>query len=57
MKHRFRAGSCTAIADERFAEVLASVAEELRRATSGQAPEEGSLLCCRTRAACRLLFL
>ena len=42
---RPRASSYSAIADERFTEVLAFLGEELRRARSGQLPEhqQGSL--------------
>ena len=45
LKHHFRASSYSAIADERFTEVLGFLQEELRRATSGQLPEhqQGSL--------------
>lgn len=43
LKHRFRAGSYKEIADERFEEVRAYLRDELRRATSGEAPEQGSL--------------
>jgi hypothetical protein len=43
LKHRFRAGSYSEIADERFEDVLAYLREELRRATSGEAPEQSSL--------------
>src|SRR5262249_35803980 len=43
LKRRFRAGSNSEIADERFDEVMSFLREELRRATSGEAPEQGSL--------------
>ena len=45
LKHHFKASSYSAIADERFSDVLAFLGEELRRATSGQLPahQQGSL--------------
>ncbi|HKV84039.1 MAG TPA: phage antirepressor N-terminal domain-containing protein [Ktedonobacterales bacterium] len=43
LKHRFRAGSYSEIADERYDDVLAYLREELRRATNGEAPEQSSL--------------
>lgn len=43
LKHRFRAGSYAEIADERFDAVMAFLHDELRRATSGEAPEQGSM--------------
>lgn len=43
LKHSFRAGSYREIADERYEDVLAYLREELSRATSGEAPEQGSL--------------
>jgi hypothetical protein len=43
LKHRFRAGSYKEIPDERFEELLAYLRDELSRATSGEAPEQGSL--------------
>lgn len=44
LKDRFRAGSYKAIPDKRYDEVLAYLREELRRATSGEAPEQGSMV-------------
>jgi len=43
LKRRFRAGSYSEIADDRFDEVMAHLRDELRRATGGAAPEQGSL--------------
>lgn len=43
LKHRFRAGSYKEIADERFNEVMTYLRDELRRATSGEAPEQERL--------------
>lgn len=43
LKHRFRVGSYREIGDERFDELVAYLRDELRRATSGEAPEQGSL--------------
>ena len=43
LKHRFRAGSYSEIADERFDAVMAFLRDELRRATGGEAPEQGAL--------------
>jgi hypothetical protein len=43
IKHRFRAGSYKEVPDSRFDEVLVFLRDELARATSGQAPEQGSL--------------
>lgn len=43
LKHRFRAGSYNEIADERYAEVMAFLHDELRRANNGEAPEQGNL--------------
>lgn len=43
LKHRFRAGSYREVPDERFEEVMAYLRDELRRATSGEAPEQGAL--------------
>lgn len=44
LKHRFRAGSYSEIPDERFEAVMVFLRDELRRATNGEAPEQGSLL-------------
>ncbi|MGH2515421.1 MAG: hypothetical protein ACRDHP_07175, partial [Ktedonobacterales bacterium] len=43
IKHRFRAGSYREVPDEQFEEVMAYLHEELRRATSGEAAEQGNL--------------
>lgn len=43
LKHHFRVGSYKEVADERFAELMAYLRDELNRATSGEAPEQGSL--------------
>ena len=43
LKHRFRAGSYTEIADEQFDEVMNYLRDELRKATGGKAPEQGNL--------------
>lgn len=44
LKHRFRAGSYSEIADERFDEVMAFLRSELRKVTSGETPEQERLL-------------
>jgi hypothetical protein len=43
LKTRFRAGSYKEIPDERFEEVMAYLREELRKATGGEGPTQGSL--------------
>jgi hypothetical protein len=43
LKHRFRAGSYREIADDRYEEVLAYLHDELRHATSGEAPKQGNM--------------
>jgi hypothetical protein len=43
IKHRFRAGSYKEVPDSRFDELMIFLHDELARATSGQAPEQGSL--------------
>src|SRR5262249_54924972 len=43
LKHHFRVGSYKEVPDSRFGEVMSFLREELQRATSGQAPEQGSL--------------
>jgi len=43
LKTRFRAGSYEEIPDERFEEVMAYLREELRKATCGEGPTQGSL--------------
>jgi len=43
LKQRCRVGSFKEVPDARYEEVLAFLSEELRRATSGQVPEQGSL--------------
>ncbi len=43
LKTRFRAGSYKEIPDERFEEVMAYLHEELRKATGGEGPTQGSL--------------
>jgi ORF6C domain len=43
LKHQFRVASYKEIPDERFDEVMAFLREELRKATGGAAPEQGSL--------------
>lgn len=43
LKHRFRAGSYSEVPDARFGELMAYLHDELRRATNGEAPEQGSL--------------
>lgn len=43
LKHRFRVGSYKEVSDEQFDELMTYLRDELRRATSGEAPEQGSL--------------
>jgi hypothetical protein len=43
LKHRFRVGSYSEVADSHFDELMAYLRDELRRSTSGDAPEQGSL--------------
>jgi hypothetical protein len=43
LKSRFLVGSYKEIADEKFEDVLAYLAGELRRATGGRSPEQGRL--------------
>jgi hypothetical protein len=43
LKHTWRANSYSEIPDERFEEVMAYLREELRQATGGETPEQGSL--------------
>lgn len=43
LKHRFRVGSYKEVPDDRFDELMTYLRDELQRATSGQAPEQGSL--------------
>jgi len=43
LKTRFRAGSYKEIPDERFEGVMAYPREELRKATGGEGPTQGSL--------------
>ena len=42
-QHQFRVASYKEIPDERFDEAMAFLREELRKATGGSAPEQGSL--------------
>jgi hypothetical protein len=44
LKHRFRVGSYKEVSDDRFDELVAYLRDELRRATSGEAPEQENLL-------------
>jgi hypothetical protein len=43
LKSRFLVGSYKEIPDEKFEELLAYLAAELRRATGGQSPEQGRM--------------
>lgn len=43
LKHRFRVSSYKEAADGRFDELMAWLRDELRRATDGESPEQGSL--------------
>jgi hypothetical protein len=43
LKHRFRVGSYKEVADNRFDDLMTYLRDELSRATSGTAPEQGSL--------------
>lgn len=43
LKHRFRVGSYKEVADSRFDDLMEYLRDELSRATSGTAPEQGSL--------------
>lgn len=43
LKHRFKVGSYSEIADERFDEVMNFLRTELRKATDGKEPEQGNL--------------
>lgn len=43
LKHRFRVGSYSEVPDGKFDELIAYLGNELQQATSGAAPEQGSL--------------
>lgn len=43
LKHRFRVGSYSEVADSRFDELMTYLRDELRHASSGAAPEQDSL--------------
>lgn len=43
LKHHFRVGSYSEIADERFGEVMSFLRDELRKASEGKEPEQGNL--------------
>jgi hypothetical protein len=43
LKSRFRVGSYSEVSDEKFEELMDYLRAELRKATSGQAPEQGKM--------------